>query len=259
LKAAVLSPGQRLESQVLASSYVEGKTKNGRGALYIVWGDRVDGLLRRSLAALNQVHPELPVEVVRLSNNNDGFHAKSRMFSLSPFSETVFLDADTVVLRRLDFAFEKAARFGLACCMAPMTWAAVTGYSSVESGTIMYNTGVVFFSERSKAVFDLWEKLSSGPQPSDYWDQGPFALAVERLETSPFILPPNWNFMPAIHRQIVGSVTIWHAKSNPPPGIGSLDETSLFDVEKTFPFTTRRRQLRLGWRLIRQGLGLRRS
>jgi len=226
--------------------------------LYIVWGDKADRLLRRSLAALEEVHPELPVEVVRLSRNDDGFHAKARMFSLSPFSETVFFDADTVVLRRLDFAFEKAARFGLACCIAPMTWAAATGYCSIESGTIMYNTGVIFFTERAKATFDLWEELSSGPQTSDYWDQGPFALAVERSGACPFVLPSNWNFTLQMHRLIVGSVRIWHGRLDPPHGIGNLDETRVFEVQQMWPFITRRQQLHRGWRLIRQGLGLRR-
>ncbi|MEJ0070814.1 MAG: hypothetical protein WDO24_21130 [Pseudomonadota bacterium] len=38
------------------------------------------------------------------------------MFEHSPFETTVYLDADTVVLGRLDYGFEMAERFGLACC-----------------------------------------------------------------------------------------------------------------------------------------------
>ena len=234
------------------------QNKRGRGALYIVWGNEADRLLERSLAALHKVHPELPVKVVRLSESEHGHHVKARMFSLSPFSETVFLDADTVVLRRLDFAFVKAVRFGLACCIAPMTWAAVTGYCPPETETIMYNTGVLFFSEHAKPIFDLWERLSGGPQPSNYWDQGPFALAVEQAGACPFVLPANWNFT-KLHPLIVGSVRIWHGKSDPPVGIGDLEETRMFETEKMPPFANRRRQLRLAWRLIRQSIGLRRS
>jgi len=232
--------------------------KSGRGALYIVWGDRADRVLRRSIASLSKVHPELPVEVIRLANNEEGFHAKARMFSLSPFSDTVFLDADTVVLDRLDFAFDRAARFGLACCIAPMTWAAITGYCDTNSETIMYNTGVLFFSEKARPMFALWEELSAGRQLSAYWDQGPFALAVERSEISPFVLPLNWNFQTPLQRTLVGPIKVWHEYREPPADVSRFrDYAHMYETEG-LRLLGRGRQFWLGWRFIRLGLGLRR-
>jgi hypothetical protein len=45
------------------------------------------------------------------------------MAAMTPFEETLFLDADTVPLGRLDFGFEQAQRFGLACCICEVPWA----------------------------------------------------------------------------------------------------------------------------------------
>ena len=92
-----------------------------RGVIYIVWGRnaRTEKALERSRESINSVHPELPVEVFRLDADDPvkGLLQKSRMLELSPFRETLYLDADTVVLGRLDFAFLKAQEFGLACCI----------------------------------------------------------------------------------------------------------------------------------------------
>ena len=82
------------------------------GVLYIVWGDGVAGLLKRSIASLQHFHPELPVHVEKLPDGS-GLLDKASMMDLSPFRETVFLDADTVVMGRLDFAVERARRGGL--------------------------------------------------------------------------------------------------------------------------------------------------
>jgi hypothetical protein len=88
-----------------------------RGVIYIVWGrdDKTERALERSRKSLKVIHPELPVEVFRLDVDNPikGLLEKSGMFKLSPFRDTLYLDADTVVLGRLDFAFLKAREFGL--------------------------------------------------------------------------------------------------------------------------------------------------
>jgi hypothetical protein len=58
---------------------------------------------------------------------------------------------------------------------------------------------------------------------------------------------------------VVGSVRIWRSKSDPPVGIGDLEEIRVFETEKMPPFANRRRPLRLAWRLVRQSGSLRRS
>src|SRR5262245_58601263 len=123
-----------------------------RGVLYIVWGDKGERALARSLASLKEMHPELPHEIIRLPAETDeykGLLEKSRMMSLSPFDETLFLDADTVVLDRLDFGFAQAARFGLACCICESPWA--RRYRGLPNDDATeYNTGVLFFTRAAR-------------------------------------------------------------------------------------------------------------
>ncbi len=64
------------------------------------------------------------MHVARIDRSDAGL-CKCAMFDLSPFAETVFLDADTVVLGDLTFAFEKAAAFGLACSLSRCVGAAL--------------------------------------------------------------------------------------------------------------------------------------
>jgi hypothetical protein len=203
-----------------------------RGVLYIVWGDKVEPLLERSRRSLAAVHPELPAEVVRLEAQDDPIKQlleKSRMARRTPFRETLFLDADTVVLGRLDSAFDKAQRFGLACCICECPWA--RRYASLSGDVIEYNTGVLFFADRAKPLFDAWERLAvdldssirfmhqGKPARMPYNDQCGFAAAVEETGFLPFVLPLNWNFRPAWHRAFFGPIKIWHDYSDVHPQI----------------------------------------
>ena len=150
------------------------------------------------------------------------------MFERSPFRETLFLDADTVVLGRLDFGFRKAQDFGLACCICECPWA--QRYAGIQDEAIEYNTGVLFFSERAKPVFESWKRLAPqidssivflGPQGQrmvmPHNDQGSFAAAIEETQFLPFVLPLNWNFRPQWHLSFFGPVKIWHDYLEPPP------------------------------------------
>jgi hypothetical protein len=85
-----------------------------RGVIYMVWGSKADAVLERSRGSLAAVPPELAVEVIRLDVEDPlmGLLEKATVFRRSPFRETLFLDADTMVLGRLDLAFDKARRSG---------------------------------------------------------------------------------------------------------------------------------------------------
>ena len=210
-----------------------------RGVIYIVWGhdDKTERALERSRKSINVIHPELPVEIFRLDIDDPvkGLLQKSRMFELSPFRETLYLDADTVVLGRLDFAFLKAQEFGLACCICECPWA--SRYSGIHSETIEYNTGVLFFGEHAKPVFESWSRLAPQIDSSiiflgargqksrmPYNDQCSFAAAIEDAKFSPFVLPLNWNFRPKWQRSFFGPVKIWHDYSELPPVFAKLRE-----------------------------------
>lgn len=196
-----------------------------RGVLYMVWGDTIAPYLERSIAALRRWHPELPVHVERVAMGDGPIAAlltKCRMFAASPFAETLFLDADTVVLGRLDFGFDRARRFGLACTINECPWARRYGDPALGGDTIEYNTGVLFFTSAARPVFDAWVACAGRLDSSIEWeeggrlhqmpfnDQAGFAKAIEDTGTSPFVLPLNWNYRPAFHRAFFGPLRIWH-------------------------------------------------
>jgi hypothetical protein len=195
-----------------------------RGILYIVWAGhdpRVEESLKRSTASAKEIHPELPQKVIRLDKGT--LLDKASMFDLSPFDETLFLDADTMLLDRVDYGFVKAQQHGVACCICECPWARRYAPCSVDQ--IEYNTGVLFFNRSVKSFFDKWRELASTIDSSipfrdgdngslikemPYNDQAGFSLAVEELKTNPFILPLNWNFRPAWHKSWFGEIKIWH-------------------------------------------------
>lgn len=208
-----------------------------RGFLYIVWGDSVEPALQRSLASLRAFHPELPVEVIRLpaADSMLGLAAKTTMAARTPFAETLFLDADTVVLDRLDAGFEAAARHGLACCICENPWAARYNGLKSRPDLIEYNTGVLFFTAKAKPVFDAWPRLSRDIDSSmfflrdgrqkrmPYNDQCGFAAAVAEAGISPFVLPLNWNFRPEFMDAFFGPLKIWHGYEQVPEELAALN------------------------------------
>lgn len=205
-------------------------SRSGRGVLYIVWGEKGESVLQRSLDSLSKYHPELPVEVVRLSSAGDPFEMllkKADMFDMSPFEETLFLDADTVVMGRLDYAFEKTRQFGLACCICECPWA--RRYHANKMGDrIEYNTGVLFFTPKAKPIFNVWKEYAGKMNSSIFFvqdekpvrmshnDQASFAMAVDTAGIAPFVLPLNWNFRPDWQRSFFGPIRIWHDYAAPP-------------------------------------------
>ena len=203
-----------------------------RGVLYMVWGldNKIERALERSIQSVKGIHPELPVEVCQLESSDpiEGLLQKARMFELSPFRQTLFLDADTVVLGCLDFGFSKAQEFGLACCVSLCPWA--RRHTGVQGDTVEYNTGVLFFGPKAKPVFENWARLAPQIDSSIIWydqrgemrrmrhaDQGSFAVAVESAKFLPFVLPVNWNFQPKWQLSFFGPIKIWHDWGELPP------------------------------------------
>lgn len=191
---------------------------NSRGVLYIHWGKTTD-VLQRSIDSLKKIHPELPHHVIHLPEGSTLLD-KAQAVALSPFEETLYLDADTVVLGDLAFGFQKAREFGLACAICENPWA--RRYPSLRGDMVEYNTGVLFFTVQAKPILDLWkgmvEKLDSSlpyfcgdeKRIMPVNDQAAFALAVEKSRHCPFVLPKNWNFRPRMEHSFFGPVKIWH-------------------------------------------------
>ena len=148
------------------------------------------------------------------------------MHRLTPFEETLFLDSDTVVLDRLDFGFEMAAQHGLAVSICECPWA--RRYGGLDGDVVEYNTGVIFFNQKSYHVFDAWDACGRDIDSSilfyqgtsvvrmPFNDQAGFAKAIIDTGFNPYVLPYNWNFRPMWHRTFWGPIKIWHDYSDPP-------------------------------------------
>ena len=209
-----------------------------RGIVSIIWGDESGLPLERLRKSIEAYHPELPYEVIRTQaapGKTAGLINKSLMFDLSPFDETLFLDADTVVMSRLDYGFERAHVHGMALALCECPWA--RRYRHIfDDDELEYNTGVIFFTRKAQAVFDAWRELGPAVNSSIQFmdakgalaempanDQGSFALAVEKTAFNPFVLPLNWNFRPRWHRSFFGPIRIWHDYVDPPSRIEELN------------------------------------
>ena len=176
-----------------------------RGAIYVYWGDRIEPELKRSIASIEQLN--YAYKAFRLedySNLND----KSKMFDLSPYETSLYLDTDTVVLQDLEFGFEMAERHGMAVCLAPFYCASRWGIEDIPE----YNTGVIFFKKTAavKSVFDRWQQIAHH-YPND---QAGFAKAIYDLGFNPFVLPMNYNYRYDYHRGLFlcGKIKVWHSR-----------------------------------------------
>lgn len=217
--------------------------KKGRGVLYMVWGASHDHLLERSITSLKRQHPHLPVHVHRVTSEGEDLTSaimlrhKTRMFEITPFENTLFLDADTVVLAPLDFGFEKAQSYGLACCICECPWARRYQGLKNRGDIIEYNTGVLFFTKAAQPLMYMWQKLSRTVDSRvsfmrrdgridtmQHNDQAAFAAAVEMTAFNPFVLPMNWNFRPRWHRSFFGPIKVWHDPSDPPRELLELND-----------------------------------
>jgi hypothetical protein len=205
-----------------------------RGILYIIWGDAADAPLQRSIASVRRFHPDIPIHVER-GDARLGLLQKSKMGSLAPFESTLYLDADTVVMGNLDYAFERAEQFGLACSICECPW--LRRYGQEQGDRTEYNTGVVFFSRAASEVFSVWERIAATTPSRGHWltplgeervmdydDQASFAQALLMTKCNPFVLPVNWNFRPEFHVRVFAPVKIWHDYRDPPEKFVAINE-----------------------------------
>lgn len=218
-----------------------GIAKDSWGALYMVWGHSHDRLLERSLDSLKRFHPDLPVHVHRVPHDPEHaptaemFLAKAKMSLISPFENTVYLDADTIVMGSLQYAFEKAEQFGLACCICECPWAQRYAGLKHSAGLVEYNTGVLFFTPRARDLLYMWGQLArvidssvryvdqGGEKVMSHNDQAAFAKAVEITGFNPYVLPLNWNFRPKWHRCFYGPIKVWHDVQPPPAEVAQIN------------------------------------
>ena len=168
-----------------------------KGIIYYVWGNYNKADLDRSIQSIKKFGYNYRVIVDK--SEYDHLQKKLGIFESSPYDTTLFLDTDTRVLGNLDYGFEMAEKYKLACCIAP----ASSSYDAkpndiqdiMETDLPQYNTGVLFFTRDAEKTFMRWKDLMIKHPVCRDNDQPYFSQAV--YETiNPYILPKTWNYRP---------------------------------------------------------------
>lgn len=167
------------------------------GALYVAYGEKAIANAEYSITTVKKLAPRLPIAVIsdrKLAGSDfwiphvdidpGARAAKTRMYSLSPFRKTLFLDADTEVLADPLHGFRMLERVDVVMAQDPVrifnqtTWAAlnqeevrVTKAETAGGEFNYYNTGVIYF-RRNQAVQQLmqawheeWTRWARQDQP----------------------------------------------------------------------------------------------
>jgi len=187
-----------------------------RGVIYVAYGMAAVKEANESIKTLRCYHPtweiaiigeeRLPgtrfIKAVDTSGGTPGRWAKTRLDILSPFDNTLFLDADTRIYSDLDIGFN-ILNHGWELIMVPSLpqgEESLKHLSEEEREVTMaetmrplqLNTGVMWFrkTERVKALFAEWRRQWQRYKDKD---QGAFLRALHRYPVSLWLLGRPFN------------------------------------------------------------------
>lgn len=149
------------------------------GALYIITQNpRYVDLLFQSAASLKSAMPELPItvfsefpvesrlfeKVVLVKPSGAGFFDKCELMRDSPYERTLFIDADTSVVRPIPELFSLLDQFDCAATHEEYTntdWHNQYPRPDIPSSFPEFNTGVLMLkrSDRTTRLLEQWGKL----------------------------------------------------------------------------------------------------
>lgn len=156
-----------------------------RGILYIAFGDQAREQVKQSIATVKVYAKTLPIAVIsdapfteadiniyHIDSDVGARSVKTRMYSLSPFEETLFLDADTEMLASPDGGFELLKYVDMVIAqdvnrkLSDVKWknlpAEEIRYTQEYIGVdvLYFNSGVIFFkrNERLQKMFQAWNR-----------------------------------------------------------------------------------------------------
>jgi hypothetical protein len=213
-----------------------------------VWGnsERVERALSRSRDSVTKWHPDLPQKVCRMPDGSD-LRCKSNMYNLAEWETALYLDADVVVMGKLDQAFDMAERHGMALCINPCPWARRYVCLANQGDLTEFDTGVIAFSKRHasvKTIFAQWMGgydldsssyfiAKDGPARMPVNDQCAFAAAVWNTGFNPHVLPGSFNCHPKWTPVVFGPIRAWHDYNDPPDTLVAWnDEQSRGEIIK---------------------------
>lgn len=211
-----------------------------KGIVYLVWGNNkqvLNELYRSNYSAhkfgyqtcvikdKNTILKRERFDIVKnIEMDYNGFRNRIYLYEHSPFDINCYLDTDTTVRGDLDFGFEQAEKYGIACCIAP----ASSSYYADDNQPIkkdipkdlpQYNCGVLFYSKELDNspvnVFRNYACLLDRYEQSAKNDQPYFAYSLYKFGVNPYVLPKTWNFRPHIKYEsevYFGNLKILHKK-----------------------------------------------
>lgn len=181
--------------------------KKSRGVVYVVWdysGENMEiyaKLVSRSARSV-QLWTNLPTHIItdkffpkEYESNFDsvvkvdwgeqacGFVPKAWVVD-TPFDQTLFLDADTLVMDNLEGGFDKLNKHGLCLSHAPVF------------NHHLYNSGVIWFDKTVPYAWEfmkIWSNVTKSKKLGCNEQQTINALA-NRLNLRPYVLPHSYNF-----------------------------------------------------------------
>jgi len=187
-----------------------------QGVAYVAYGTAAIKEANESIKTLRQYHPTWEIAVigedcmrgtrciraVDTSGGTSGRWAKTQLDILSPFDDTLFLDADTRVYGNLGIGFDILNR-GWDLVMVPSLpqgEGSLRHLSEEERDVTMaetmrplqLNTGVMWFkkTERVKVLFTEWRKQWQRYKDKD---QGAFLRALHKCPVSLWLLGRPFN------------------------------------------------------------------
>lgn len=212
------------------------------GFLYVATGAAHLQEAMHSAESVRRLHPELPMvlftsaqdveengETLRAAFGKVEIHPDARFsyrdkiqpFGLSPFDKTLFLDADTELIERVDDVFDLLESYPLACCRD------TTRYNlparGVPAAFSEPNTGVIAFAktEATQRLFELWlQKYDEGRTryqaemrtANGYHDQPSFRESLFELKFPLYVLAEEYNLRVYARWYAGARVRILHAR-----------------------------------------------
>ena len=146
-----------------------------RGVVYIAYGRRAVTEATASIFTLRRFH-DWPIAVIGEAirgcahiqwpnTGTPGRWAKVNLARLTPFDETLFLDADTRIHGKLDIGFRLLAHYDLVIVASRPQHSEVLSHLSAEERTytlqqlldpLQLNTGVMWFNRAVTPLFEAW-------------------------------------------------------------------------------------------------------